>query len=189
VLLFDEIEKAHPDVFNILLQVLDDGRMTDGHGRTVDFRNTIIIMTSNVGSRFLQESGTSGGFSTEEVDAGIARALKEVFRPEFLNRIDEIITFHALDREHIKQIAAIQIQDLNKRLSARGLSVQLDADAMAYLAQKGYDPSFGARPLKRVIQREIENPLSLALLKGEYVKGDEIRFTLDETKQGLVFSL
>ncbi|MEE4363568.1 MAG: ATP-dependent chaperone ClpB [Desulfotignum sp.] len=189
VLLFDEIEKAHPDVFNILLQVLDDGRMTDGHGRTVDFRNTIIIMTSNVGSRFLQESGTSGGFSTEEVDAGIARALKEVFRPEFLNRIDEIITFHALDREHIKQIADIQIQNLNRRLSARGLEVHMDADAMAYLAQKGYDPSFGARPLKRVIQREIENPLSLALLKGEYVKGDEIRFTLDETKQGLVFSL
>jgi ATP-dependent Clp protease ATP-binding subunit ClpB len=189
VLLFDEIEKAHPDVFNILLQVLDDGRMTDGHGRTVDFRNTIIIMTSNVGSRFLQDAGTSGGFSTEEVDAGIARALKEVFRPEFLNRIDEIITFHALDREHIKQIADIQIQNLNRRLSARGLEVHMDADAMAYLAQKGYDPSFGARPLKRVIQREIENPLSLALLKGEYVKGDEIRFTLDETKQGLVFSL
>ncbi len=188
VLLFDEIEKAHPDVFNILLQVLDDGRMTDGHGRTVDFRNTIIIMTSNVGSRFLQESGTSGGFSTEEVDAGIARALKEVFRPEFLNRIDEIITFHALDMEHIKQIAEIQIQDLNKRLSARGLEVHLDAEAMAYLAQKGYDPSFGARPLKRVIQREIENPLSLSLLKGEFVKGDAIRFTLDETKQGLSFS-
>ncbi len=188
VLLFDEIEKAHPDVFNILLQVLDDGRMTDGHGRTVDFRNTIIIMTSNVGSRFLQESGTSGGFSTEEVDAGIARALKEVFRPEFLNRIDEIITFHALDMEHIKQIADIQIQDLNKRLSARGLEVHMDADAMAYLAQKGYDPSFGARPLKRVIQREIENPLSLSLLKGEFVKGDKIRFTLDETKQGLLFS-
>ncbi|MCF8091291.1 MAG: ATP-dependent chaperone ClpB [Desulfotignum sp.] len=188
VLLFDEIEKAHPDVFNILLQVLDDGRMTDGHGRTVDFRNTIIIMTSNVGSRFLQESGTSGGFSTEEVDAGIARALKEVFRPEFLNRIDEIITFHALDMEHIKQIADIQIQDLNRRLSARGLAVHMDADAMAYLAQKGYDPSFGARPLKRAIQREIENPLSLALLKGEFVKGDTIRFTLDETKQGLLFS-
>ena len=188
VLLFDEIEKAHQDVFNILLQVLDDGRMTDGHGRTVDFRNTIIIMTSNVGSRFLQESGTSGGFSTEEVDAGIARALKEVFRPEFLNRIDEIITFHALDREHIKQIADIQIQDLNRRLSARGLTVHMDADAMAYLAQKGYDPSFGARPLKRVIQREIENPLSLALLKGAFVKGDAIRFTMDATKQGLAFS-
>jgi len=188
VLLFDEIEKAHPDVFNILLQVLDDGRMTDGHGRTVDFRNTIIIMTSNVGSRFLQESGTSGGFSSEEVDAGIAKALKEMFRPEFLNRIDEIITFHALDREHIKQIAAIQIQDLNQRLSARGLSVHLDEEAMAYLAKKGYDPSFGARPLKRIIQREIENPLSLALLKGEFVKGDEIRFTVDETKQGLLFS-
>ncbi|MDT8378781.1 MAG: ATP-dependent chaperone ClpB [Desulfotignum sp.] len=187
VLLFDEIEKAHPDVFNILLQVLDDGRMTDGHGRTVDFRNTIIIMTSNVGSRFLQDAGTSGGFSQEEVDQGIARALKEVFRPEFLNRIDEIITFHALDREHIEQIAAIQIKDLNRRLGARGLTIHMDDAAMAYLAEKGYDPSFGARPLKRVIQREIENPLSLALLKGEFVKGDTIRFTLDDSGQGLVF--
>jgi len=187
VLLFDEIEKAHPDVFNILLQVLDDGRMTDGHGRTVDFRNTIIIMTSNVGSRFLQEAGTGGGFSPEEVDEGISRALKEVFRPEFLNRIDEIITFHALDREHIKQIAFIQMQDLNRRLASRNLAVRLDEEAMAYLAKKGYDPSFGARPLKRVIQREIENPLSLALLKGEFVKGDEIHFTLDDTKEGLTF--
>lgn len=187
VLLFDEIEKAHPDVFNILLQVLDDGRMTDGHGRTVDFRNTIIIMTSNVGSRFLQESDSSGGFSKDEVDQGITRALKEVFRPEFLNRIDEIITFHALDREHIEQIAAIQIRHLNRRLSDRGLTIELDDAAMAYLAKKGYDPSFGARPLKRVIQREIENPLSLALLKGAFVKGDTIRFTLDDAGQGLVF--
>jgi ATP-dependent Clp protease ATP-binding subunit ClpB len=187
VLLFDEIEKAHPDVFNILLQVLDDGRMTDGHGRTVDFRNTIIIMTSNVGSRFLQESDSSGGFSKDEVDQGITRALKEVFRPEFLNRIDEIITFHALDREHIEQIAAIQIIHLNRRLSDRDLTIELDDAAMAYLAKKGYDPSFGARPLKRVIQREIENPLSLALLKGAFVKGDTIRFTLDDAGQGLVF--
>jgi ATP-dependent Clp protease ATP-binding subunit ClpB len=188
VLLFDEIEKAHPDVFNILLQVLDDGRMTDGHGRTVDFRNTIIIMTSNVGSRFLQDAGTGGAFSQEEVDEGIARALKEMFRPEFLNRIDEIITFHALDETHIRQIADIQIQDLNRRLVSRGLTIELDEKAMAYLAQKGYDSSFGARPLKRVIQREIENPLSLALLKGDYVKGNTIRLTLDDTGQGLVFS-
>lgn len=140
VLLFDEIEKAHPDVFNILLQVLDDGRMTDGHGRTVDFRNTIIIMTSNVGSRFLQESDSSGGFSKDEVDQGITRALKEVFRPEFLNRIDEIITFHALDREHIEQIAAIQIRHLNRRLSDRGLTIELDDAAMAYLAKKDMIP-------------------------------------------------
>jgi ATP-dependent Clp protease ATP-binding subunit ClpB len=187
VLLFDEIEKAHPDVFNILLQVLDDGRMTDGHGRTVDFRNTIIIMTSNVGSRFLQDAGTSGGFSQEEVDQGIARALKEVFRPEFLNRIDEIITFHALGREHIQQIADIQIRRLNRRLVDRGLAIELDEKAMVYLARKGYDPSFGARPLKRVIQREIENPLSLSLLKGEFVKGDTIRFTVDDTGEKLVF--
>jgi ATP-dependent Clp protease ATP-binding subunit ClpB len=188
VLLFDEIEKAHPDVFNILLQVLDDGRMTDGHGRTVDFRNTIIIMTSNVGSRFLQEAGAGGTFTQTEVDEGISRALKEVFRPEFLNRIDEIITFHALDKEHIKQIATIQIEGLNRRLADRGLFIHLDENAMEYLARKGYDPSFGARPLKRVIQREIENPLSLALLKGEYVKGDTIRLTLDPAGPGLAFS-
>ncbi len=187
VLLFDEIEKAHPDVFNILLQVLDDGRMTDGHGRTVDFRNTIIIMTSNVGSRFLQDAGSGGGFSKEELDQGVSRALKEVFRPEFLNRIDEIITFHALDREHIGHIAGIQMRHLNRRLSDRGLTIELDDAAMGYLAKKGYDPSFGARPLKRVIQREIENPLSLSLLKGEFVKGETIRFTVDDTGQGLVF--
>ena len=183
VILFDEIEKAHPDVFNVLLQVLDDGRMTDGQGRTVDFRNTIIIMTSNVGSRFLQESD---GLSPDQVEGGINQALKEVFRPEFLNRIDEIITFHALGREHIQRIAGIQLTALNRRLADREMTVRLDEDAMEFLAAKGYDPAFGARPLKRVIQREIENPLSLALLKGEFGKGDEIRFRLAGDGQSLV---
>ena len=184
VILFDEIEKAHPDVFNILLQVLDDGRMTDGHGRTVDFRNTIIIMTSNIGSRILLEAGKSG--LSDEVEQAVQQALKDAFRPEFLNRIDEIITFHALEREHLMDIAAIQIAALNRRLAARNLAVYLDDDAMSFLAQKGYDPGFGARPLKRVIQQEIENPLSMALLKGDYLEGETVYFRLDREKDRLV---
>ncbi|MDA8136996.1 MAG: ATP-dependent chaperone ClpB [Desulfobacteraceae bacterium] len=183
VILFDEIEKAHPDVFNVLLQVLDDGRMTDGHGRTVDFKNTIIIMTSNVGSRLLQEAGIH--LEDKEVRQGIDQALKEAFRPEFLNRIDEIITFHALTLGNIREIAAIQIEKLNKRLKSRNLSVRLDDRAMDHLAQKGYDPVFGARPLKRVIQQELENPLSLAILKGEFMADETIRFGFDETEKKL----
>ncbi|WDP91887.1 MAG: ATP-dependent chaperone ClpB [Desulfobacter sp.] len=185
VLLFDEIEKAHPDVFNILLQVLDDGRMTDGHGRTVDFRNTIIIMTSNIGSRLLLETTDAPEAETE---AGVAAALKSAFRPEFLNRIDEIITFHALTRENIMDIAAIQIGLLNKRMAARKLAVELDQGAMALVAQKGYDPGFGARPLKRVIQQEIENPLSMAILKGRFLEGQTARFTLDGSGSALVLA-
>ncbi|MBU1345170.1 MAG: ATP-dependent chaperone ClpB [Proteobacteria bacterium] len=184
VILFDEIEKAHSDVFNVLLQVLDDGRMTDGHGRTVDFKNTIIIMTSNVGSRFLQEAGINK-VEDAGVQLGIAQALKEVFRPEFLNRIDEIITFHALTMEDIKQIAAIQIEKLNNRLKSRNLTIHLDDRAMEYLAQKGYDPTFGARPLKRVIQQEIENPLSMVILKGEFSQDQTIRFDFNETEKCL----
>jgi ATP-dependent Clp protease ATP-binding subunit ClpB len=184
VILFDEIEKAHQDVFNVLLQVLDDGRMTDGHGRTVDFRNTIIIMTSNVGSRFLQEIGTDRLDDTN-IQQKIAHALKEVFRPEFLNRIDEIITFHALTMENIKQIATIQIEKLNQRLKSRSLTIHLDERAMEYLAQKGYDPTFGARPLKRVIQQTLENPLSMAILKGEFGEGSTIHFTRNKDGSGL----
>ncbi len=184
VILFDEIEKAHPDVFNVLLQVLDDGRMTDGHGRTVDFKNTIIIMTSNVGSRLLQEAGIHG-LEDEGIRQGIDHALKEAFRPEFLNRIDEIITFHALTLENIREIAAIQIEKLNKRLKSRNLSISLDDRAMQHLAEKGYDPVFGARPLKRVIQKELENPLSLAILKGDFKPDETIRFGFDEAEKKL----
>jgi ATP-dependent Clp protease ATP-binding subunit ClpB len=184
VILFDEIEKAHPDVFNVLLQVLDDGRMTDGHGRTVNFRNTIIIMTSNVGSRFLQEAQSKGAGDTN-VHQEIAQALKQVFRPEFLNRIDEIITFHALTMENIKQIAAIQIEKLNLRLKSRNLTIRLDDNAMEHLAKKGYDPTFGARPLKRVIQQEIENPLSMEILKGEFTEGSIVDFTKSKDGSGL----
>jgi ATP-dependent Clp protease ATP-binding subunit ClpB len=185
VILFDEIEKAHQDVFNVLLQVLDDGRMTDGHGRTVDFRNTIIIMTSNVGSRFLQEAGISNDLEEASVQQSVAHALKEVFRPEFLNRIDEIITFHALTMENIKQIAAIQIEKLNQRLKSRNLKIHLDDRAMEHLAKKGYDPVFGARPLKRVIQQELENPLSMVILKGEFSQDATIRFSFDENEKTL----
>ncbi|MCG8638426.1 MAG: ATP-dependent chaperone ClpB [Desulfobacterales bacterium] len=179
VILFDEIEKAHSDVFNVLLQVLDDGRMTDGQGRTVDFRNTIIIMTSNVGSRILQEAGYDR-LEDPEVLQGTEHALRSTFRPEFLNRIDEIITFHPLSLENIKSIAAIQIRELNRRLAARDLKIELDEKAMAFIAQKGYDPTFGARPLKRVIQQSIENVLSLAILKSEFAPDETIRFEYNE---------
>lgn len=188
VILFDEIEKAHHDVFNVLLQLLDDGRMTDGHGRTVDFRNAIIIMTSNVGSRLLQESGNNG-LDDSEIQKGIDHELKEIFRPEFLNRIDEIITFHTLTKEHIKQVAAIQIEKLNQRLKSRSLAIHFDDSAMEHLAKKGYDPFFGARPLKRVIQQEIENPLSMAILKGEFSQGATIDFYLDERDEILKLRL
>ncbi len=185
VILFDEIEKAHQDVFNVLLQVLDDGRMIDGHGRTVDFRNTIIIMTSNVGSRFLQEAGINNEFEDADIQQGIASALKEAFRPEFLNRIDEIIIFHALTMENLKQIAGIQIKILNQRLTSRNLSIHLDDKAMEHLAKKGYDPTFGARPLKLVIQQEIENPLSMTILKGKFSQDETIRFSFDENEKRL----
>lgn len=184
VILFDEIEKAHPDVFNVLLQVLDDGRMTDGHGRTVDFKNTIIIMTSNVGSRLLQEAGLNG-VADKKIQQEIFHALKEVFRPEFLNRIDEIITFHALTMENIKEIADIQVEKLNGRLKSRNLKIHLNDQAIEHLAQNGYDPTFGARPLKRVIQQELENPLSMAILKGELDPEKTIRFSLDAENKKL----
>ena len=184
VILFDEIEKAHPDVFNVLLQVLDDGRMTDGLGRTVDFRNTIIIMTSNVGSRLLQDAG-HWILENDTLQDKAAQALKEVFRPEFLNRIDEIITFHSLSPDDIRQIAAIQINKLNDRLKERALFVRLDDSAMDYLVQKGYDPVFGARPLKRVIQQQLENPLSMTILKGDVGTDQTVQFTEDREGKGL----
>jgi len=188
VILFDEIEKAHQDVFNVLLQVLDDGRMTDGQGRTVDFRNTIIIMTSNVGSRFLQNTDENKDLEETDIQHSIANALKETFRPEFLNRIDEIITFHALTMYNIKQIANIQIKKLNQRLTTRNISIHLDERAMEHLANRGYDPAFGARPLKRVIQQEIENPLSMAILKGDFNQDDIVEFRLDEKINSLVLN-
>ena len=174
VVLFDEIEKAHPDVFNALLQILDDGRMTDGHGRTVDFKNTIIIMTSNVGSQWIQELGAS---HREEMEKRITEALRGQFKPEFLNRIDETIIFHNLNPDQIGKIVEIQMDRLGKRLADKHIELVLENGARSFLAEKGYDPIYGARPLKRAIQQYIENPLSMDILKGTIKEGDRVTAT------------
>jgi ATP-dependent Clp protease ATP-binding subunit ClpB len=171
VVLFDEIEKAHSEVFNVLLQILDDGRMTDGHGRTVDFKNTIIIMTSNVGSQWIQEHGSS---RREEMEKRITEALRAQFKPEFLNRIDETIIFHNLTLDEIVSIVDIQIGRLTRRLADHHIELILSDDSRKFIAEKGYDPIYGARPLKRVIQQYIENPLSLEILKGNIAEGTRV---------------
>ena len=173
VILFDEIEKAHPDVFNILLQVLDDGRLTDGHGRTVDFRNTIIVMTSNIGSQAIHEL-TSKGAEDFEIEAQVRDQLKQYFRPELLNRIDDVTIFHQLSREQLRDIVDIQLRELDGRLAERALSMTIADAAKDALTEEGYDPTFGARPLKRVIQQRIENALASKLLAGELNPGDTI---------------
>jgi ATP-dependent Clp protease ATP-binding subunit ClpB len=172
VVLFDEIEKAHPDVFNVLLQILDDGRMTDGQGRTVDFKNTIIIMTSNVGSQWIQELGVS---RREEMETRVMEALKASFKPEFLNRIDETIIFHNLSAEQIGEIVGIQIKRLEARLMERNIKLDLSDEAKKIIIEKGYDPVYGARPLKRAIQKYLENPLSMEILKGEIPEGGTVK--------------
>ncbi|NVM19969.1 MAG: ATP-dependent chaperone ClpB [Candidatus Lokiarchaeota archaeon] len=169
VILFDEIEKAHPEVFNILLQIMDDGRLTDGHGRTVDFKNTIIIMTSNIGSQYILESRLKGKKETEEL---ILKTLSSYFRPEFLNRVDDIIIFNFLKKDQIKQIIDIQLKKLNKILSGNKIKLKLTDKAKEFLSEKGFDPDYGARPLKRAIQTYIQNPLSLKLLEGDFIEGD-----------------
>ena len=180
VVLFDEVEKAHPDVFNVLLQVLDDGRITDGQGRTVDFKNTVLIMTSNIGSQFIMED-----LPVEERNRRVQEALRGHFRPEFLNRIDEIIIFDRLDASQITSIVDIQLQRLLTRLQKQNLTLTLDGAARKFLAKEGYDPAYGARPLKRVIQREILDPLSLEILDGKFLEGDHI--TATEIDNRLVF--
>ena len=175
VVLFDEIEKAHPDVFNVLLQVLDDGRLTDGKGRTVDFRNTVLIMTSNVASDLIQEMARQE--STHGLNDQLMEALRRTFRPEFLNRIDEIVTFKALGQEQIRAIVDIQLIELRKRLAERKIEIELTPAAADRLAEQGYDPVFGARPLKRTIQRMIENPLAVEVLAGHFHEGDRIVVT------------
>jgi ATP-dependent Clp protease ATP-binding subunit ClpB len=171
VVLFDEIEKAHPEVFNVLLQILDDGRMTDGHGRTVDFKNTILIMTSNVGSQYIQELG---GLRYEEMVARVMDALRSHFKPEFLNRIDETIIFHNLSQEQLGEIVDIQVERLARRLAEKNIDLIVSQSAKAFVAEKGYDPVYGARPLKRVIQKLIENELSLEILNGNIREGDRV---------------
>src|SRR5881394_239341 len=180
VLLFDEIEKAHHDVFNVLLQVLDDGRLTDGQGRTVDFKNTLVIMTSNIGSPIIQEYFQSGKLSLKDkaqMEERVKGELKRHFRPEFLNRVDDIIIFHSLDEEQLGQIVEIQLKRLEKRLAQQQLTLELDKAAKQLLARDGYDPQFGARPLKRTIQEKLLDPLSLRLLEGEFKPGDTIKVT------------
>jgi ATP-dependent Clp protease ATP-binding subunit ClpB len=179
VILFDEIEKAHPDVFNVLLQVLDDGRITDAQGRTVDFKNTVIIMTSNIGSRYLLE-GVTGDTIPENVRESVLAELRKSFRPEFLNRIDETILFKPLTLEEITSIVDLLLADLNKRLADRRVTVVLDAKAKEWAAEKGYDPVFGARPLKRYLQRNIETKLARALISGEVAEGSEVKFTVKD---------
>jgi ATP-dependent Clp protease ATP-binding subunit ClpB len=176
IVLLDEIEKAHPDVFNILLQILDDGRLTDGQGRTVDFKNTVIIMTSNLGSQWIMEIGTS---RYEEMKQKVMEVPRQSFKPEFLNRVDDIIIFHALDREHIRQIVDIQLKYLADLLANRNLSLEVDDKAKDRLATLGYDPNYGARPLKRIIQKEIQNPLAMEILSGKFKEGDTIHITVE----------
>jgi ATP-dependent Clp protease ATP-binding subunit ClpB len=179
VLLLDEVEKAHPDVFNILLQVLDDGRLTDGQGRTVDFKNTVIVMTSNIGSPIIQ---SMVGQDAQDIKDAVWDELKTHFRPEFLNRIDETVVFHALDAEHIKRIADIQLKIVSARLAKMDLSLQISPAALAELAKVGFDPVFGARPLKRAIQQRIENPLSKLLLEGKFMPKDTIAVQVDPVR-------
>jgi ATP-dependent Clp protease ATP-binding subunit ClpB len=170
VILFDEIEKAHPDVFNILLQVLDEGRLTDGQGRTVDFKNTLVIMTSNLGSHFMQED-----HDEEAIREKVTELLKTAFRPEFLNRIDETVIFHRLSLREIKQIVGLQLRILQRRLAGRKLDIEVTDAAKEYLAREGFDPLYGARPLKRTIQRLVQDPLARRVLEGEFHDGDRAR--------------
>jgi ATP-dependent Clp protease ATP-binding subunit ClpB len=171
VVLMDEIEKAHPDVFNVLLQILDDGRLTDGQGRTVDFTNTIVIMTSNVGSQLIQE--LAGG-DPDEMRKRVTEALRAQFRPEFLNRIDEIVIFNSLDIELIKEIVDIQLKHLRALLAERKIGLELTDAAKEMIAREGYDPVYGARPLKRALQREVQNPLAVRILEGDLSDGDVV---------------
>ena len=183
MILLDEVEKAHPDVFNVLLQVLDDGRLTDGQGHTVDFRNTVIVMTSNLGSNVIQE--LSGEENYDRMKKTVMNIVAGHFRPEFINRIDDIVVFHPLGRSQLARIAELQVQYLRERLRAREMDLELTAKALAKLAEAGFDPVFGARPLKRAIQTHVENPLAQEILAGKFgpkdvievdVAGDELVF-------------
>jgi ATP-dependent Clp protease ATP-binding subunit ClpB len=175
VILLDEIEKAHPDVFNILLQVLDDGRLTDGQGRTVDFRNTVIVMTSNIGSQLILELRGAGEASYQRMREQVLQALQRQFRPEFLNRVDEVVVFRALTEAELAKIVDIQLEGLRRRLAERRITIEVTEAARAYLAREGYDPVFGARPLKRAIQREVETPLARLIVAGTLRDGGTVR--------------
>ncbi|MDH2910101.1 MAG: AAA family ATPase, partial [Candidatus Eremiobacteraeota bacterium] len=190
VVLFDEIEKAHPDVFNIFLQILDDGRLTDGQGRTIDFKNTILVMTSNIGSHRIldyRESGSEADYSG--MRATVLDELRAHFRPEFLNRVDEIVVFHALDRSQLAEIVEIQLARLRERLGQRRIAIELDDAAMQHIVSIGYEPAYGARPIKRTIQRELETPLSRKILAGDIHDGDSVRVGYDAASERLTFDV
>jgi ATP-dependent Clp protease ATP-binding subunit ClpB len=178
IVLFDEIEKAHPDVFNVLLQVLDDGRLTDGQGRTVDFKNTLIIMTSNIGAEYLVALKDEDDF--EQARSYVLAEVKTRFRPEFLNRVDEIIVFHRLKREQMAAIVDIQLGRLQKLLSDRKIRLEVDDQARTWLANRGYDPAYGARPLKRVIQKYVQDPLAEQILAGHVMDGQTVNITVGD---------
>jgi ATP-dependent Clp protease ATP-binding subunit ClpB len=184
VVLFDEIEKAHPDVFNVLLQILDDGRLTDGQGRTVDFRNTVLIMTSNIGSQLIVDLGPG---QRGELERRVQEALRAHFKPEFLNRIDETIIFHQLDRAQIRRIVDIQLERVQKLLEERRIQLDVSDAARDLLAEKGYDPHYGARPLKRVIQRMLQDPLAMKILEGTIPDGSKLRVDVRPGGEALEF--
>jgi ATP-dependent Clp protease ATP-binding subunit ClpC len=197
IVLFDEIEKAHPDVWNALLQILEDGRLTDGQGRIVDFRSTVLIMTSNIGTQYAKQGGTLGFIRSSDAEseereakAKIEEGLRRTFRPEFLNRIDEIIIFHTLTLEHMQEIVDLQMKEIRERVEERGVSLELTGEAREWLAKEGFDPAFGARPLRRTLQRHVESPLSKAILRGEFEAGDHVLASVgqaDGDEKGLVF--
>jgi len=190
VILFDEVEKAHPDVFNVFLQILDDGRLTDGQGRTVDFKNTIVIMTSNIGShRILEHRGSFDGADYAVMRATVLDEMRQHFRPEFLNRVDEIIVFHALSEEELETIVEIQLRRLRRRLSERRITIELSEAAKRHIAKAGYDPNYGARPLKRTIQKELETPLGRKILAGEINDGDTVEVGFDDVRTELTFNV
>jgi ATP-dependent Clp protease ATP-binding subunit ClpC len=198
VILLDEIEKAHPNVFNTMLQVMDDGRLTDGHGRTVDFKNTVVIMTSNAGADIIKREEQIG-FATrkdkattqkqnyEDMKKKVLTELQKRFRPEFLNRLDDIIVFHELTEEHLESIVELMVKDLKGRLAERKLNLELTEAAKAWLVKQGYDPVYGARPLRRAVERYVENPLSVRILRGEFADGDSVLVGVEG--EGLTFSV
>jgi ATP-dependent Clp protease ATP-binding subunit ClpB len=174
--LFDEIEKAHPDVFNVLLQILDDGRLTDGQGRTVNFKNVVVIMTSNIGSEHIVNLESD---QQDEIEKRVDRALRSHFKPEFLNRVDDTVIFHQLGREHIDRIVELQLERVNRLLADKRLELELSDEAKHLLAERGYDPTYGARPVKRVIQRMVQDPLAMRILEGDFPEGTKIRAEAD----------
>jgi ATP-dependent Clp protease ATP-binding subunit ClpC len=193
VVLFDEIEKAHPEVWNALLQILDDGRLTDGQGNVVDFRNTVLIMTSNLGTEYVKKGGTLGflpnksGDEEREAHKKIEKALKDAFRPEFINRIDEIIMFSPLSIEQMEEIVVLQMKEVQDRLNEHNIAVQLTDAARSWLAKEGFDPAFGARPLRRAIQKYVESPLSVELLSGKFKDGAVVNVDVDEKENKIIF--